>query len=563
MDFQKPDELKAKIAKLKREGEERSAERLAQKLGYQYVDLGKIPVSAEALKLLPEARARDAKVATIELKLKKVALAAVNPKLPATLGVIKELEEKKYEVKIFIASLSGLEQIWNFYKFITVEAEDITGTVNIEQKKLEALMKKLTSLDFVRAEINNVDFSKAMPTILIEMILAGAMSLGASDIHLEISEEKAKARFRVDGVLHDVFSEIPLKNYHSLTSRIKLLAGLKINIIGEPQDGRFTIDLGRKEIEVRVSIIPAEFGENVVMRILDPDTIAIDFIDLGIRKDDIEIVHKQINKPNGLILNTGPTGSGKTTTLYAFLRQINNPEKKIITLEDPIEYRIPGIEQTQVDSESGFTFANGLRAIVRQDPDVVLVGEIRDLETADIAIQASLTGHLVLSTLHTNDAVGAVPRLINLGVKAVSIGPSLNLVIAQRLVRKLCLDCRKAVISDSELDLKIKNFLAKLPARVNRPVYAKHGLYEKGSGCAKCSGFGYRGRIGIYEFLEGGLELEQIILKEPSELALKKLADSQGMVTMQEDGILKVLEGKTTFEEIINITGEIIWKDSR
>ena len=280
--------------------------------------------------------------------------------------------------------------------------------------------------------------------------------------------------------------------------------------------------------------------------------------DLGLRADNLVIVKKQLERPNGLILNTGPTGSGKTTTLYAFLRTLNDPEIKIITLEDPIEYRIEGVEQTQVDEESGYTFANGLRAIVRQDPDVILVGEVRDLETADIAMQAALTGHLVLSTLHTNDAVGAVPRLINLGVKAVSIGPALALVIAQRLVRVLCSECKKAAPPDDALAAKIKAFIGKLSAKVDRSKYEKITVYEP-AGCTKCNNLGYKGRVGIFEFLEGGPDLEQIILKEASEIALREVAERQGMVTMQQDGILKVLEGKTTFAEVESVTGSIEW----
>jgi type II secretory ATPase GspE/PulE/Tfp pilus assembly ATPase PilB-like protein len=272
----------------------------------------------------------------------------------------------------------------------------------------------------------------------------------------------------------------------------------------------------------------------------------------------LALVKKQLDRPNGLILNTGPTGSGKTTTLYAFLRTMNDPTVKIITLEDPIEYRIAGVEQTQVNDEAGYTFANGLRAIVRQDPDVILVGEVRDLETADIAMQAALTGHLVLSTLHTNDAVGAVPRLINLGVKAVSIGPALALVIAQRLVRVLCKECKKEAAVDDAIKEKIKAFLAKLPAHVNRAPYESYKIYEP-VGCPKCNNLGYKGRIGAFEFLEGGGDLETTILKEASEVSLREVAARQGMVTMQQDGILKVLAGQTTFDEVKGATGEIEW----
>lgn len=547
------------MARLKREGEERSAERLAEETNHPYVDLSKTPVSTEALKLIPESEARDAKVAAIELKVDKVALASANPDLPAAQKVVSDLRSKKYEVKVFISSLSGLEQIWKAYRFVKKETEEITGKVTLEKKRLEELTIHLTNIAAIQGEIGKLDFLKVSPLTILEIAIAGALSIKASDIHFESGEKKSKLRFRVDGLLHDVFTDIPVKNYGSLTSRIKLISGMKINVRDVSQDGRFTINFGAKEIEMRVSVIPSEFGENVVMRILDPEVAGIGLENLGIRQDDLAIVEMEMAKPNGLILNTGPTGSGKTTTLYAFLRHVNTPEEKIITLEDPIEYRLEGVEQTRVDSEAGYTFANGLRAIVRQDPDIILVGEIRDLETADIALQAALTGHLVLSTLHTNDAVGAVPRLINLGVKAVSIGPALNLAIAQRLVRRLCPNCKKETKITAELGLKIKKFLEKLPARVNRKAFGNPKIYGP-VGCEKCNNFGYKGRVGIYEFLEGGPKLEEVILKEASEVSLKKLADEQGMVTMQEDGILKTLQGLTTFKEVEDATGEIEWR---
>jgi type IV pilus assembly protein PilB len=272
----------------------------------------------------------------------------------------------------------------------------------------------------------------------------------------------------------------------------------------------------------------------------------------------LALVEAELKKPNGLILNTGPTGSGKTTTLYAFLRKLSNPEIKIITIEDPIEYRLPGIEQTQVDPEAGYTFARGLRAIVRQDPDVVLVGEIRDQETADIAVEASLTGHLVVSTLHTNDAVGAVPRLVNLGVPRDNVGPSLTLVIAQRLVRVLCEKCKKPLEMDADLKKKIETLLARLPERVDRSAYAAPALFQPG-GCEACNLFGYKGRRGIFEFLLGGPELEELVAATISEGKLTAYAKKQGMVSMQEDGVLKVLQGLTTFDEVESVTGPIKW----
>ena len=558
IDLNKKSDLQAHLAKLRRDGEERAAQQLAQKLGLPYADLSKTPISLEAVKVVPEAQARDGKAAVIEESGKKLALVAINPELPATKKLIEDLIAQQYEVKINVVSTSSLAAAWEFYKFIKQKAEDITGKIIITKEQLDELKTKLSTFEAAHAVFAALDFKSASPVQIMEIILAGALALRASDIHTEAEEKMAKIRFRVDGILHDVFNEFPLHSYDTLVSRIKLLSGMKLNVSHEAQDGRFFVRLAEKDVEMRVSIIPAEFGETIVMRILDPSATMVGLEQLGLREDNLALVKKQLDRPNGLILNTGPTGSGKTTTLYAFLRTLNSPEIKIITLEDPIEYRIAGIEQTQVDDEAGYTFANGLRAIVRQDPDVVLVGEIRDLETADIAMQASLTGHLVLSTLHTNDAVGAVPRLINLGVKSVSIGPALALVIAQRLVRVLCPECKKPVAIDDDMKVKIQRFLEKIPTKVDKTKYQNPTIFEP-VGCDKCNKMGYKGRVGVFEFLEGGADLEQTILKEASEVALRGVADRQGMVTMQQDGVLKVLEGKTTFDEVKDATGEIVW----
>ncbi len=554
-----PIDLQSRLEKLRQEGEERSAERLSKQLGVAYVDLTKMPISLEAVRMIPEAKARDAKMACVEIKGQTLALAAVNPELPAVKAITDELHAQKYETKLFIASASGLEAAWRLYKFVKAAGAEITGKVEIQKKRIDELHDEITSLDAVKNEFAKINFADATPIAIMELMLAGASALRASDVHVEAEEKKAKIRFRIDGLLHDVFDAVPLHSYLALVSRLKLLSGMKLNVRDEAQDGRFTMTLAGREMEMRVSVIPAEFGETVVMRILDPAATLVGLPDLGLRPDNLEMVKAALAKPNGLLLNTGPTGSGKTTTLYAFLRSVNNPELKIITLEDPIEYRLEGIEQTQVDEESGYTFANGLRAIVRQDPDVVLVGEIRDLETADIALQAALTGHLVFSTLHANDAIGAVPRLVSLGVKPPSIGPALALVIAQRLVRVLCPDCKKQKSPDEAAHARIKNFLSKLPSRVAKAPYENVTLYTS-AGCTKCNGIGYKGRVGIFEFLEGGAELEKAIMKDASEVSLREVAAQQQMVTMQEDGILKVLEGKTTFEEVESVTGPIRWE---
>lgn len=553
--------LDRKLEGLKRESEERTTKRLADELGFPYVDLGKTPISLEAIKLIPEAEAKEAKVAAIEVRVKKVALAVVEPKSPLVQRVVKSLEASGHAIKVFVASYSGIKQAWHLYGFVPPETSEITGKVGIEKQRFEEFTKRWSTLAAFQEEMRRVVREKETTTHLFEMILAEALATRASDIHFEAEEEKARIRFRIDGLLHDAMSDLSEKSYERLVSRIKLLSGMKINVRGEPQDGRFTLNLVNKDIEMRVSIIPSQFGETIVMRILDPDAINVSLAELGLREDDLKIVARQLEKPNGLVLNTGPTGSGKTTTLYAFLKHLSNPETKIITIEDPIEYKISGIEQTQVNPGVDYTFAKGLRAIVRQDPDVVLVGEIRDLETAEIAMQAALTGHVVFSTLHTNDAVGAVPRLFDLGVKPAIIGPALSLVIAQRLVRRLCEKCKQAAqVSTGDLT-KYKKFLEKLAPRVDRRIFDSPAGFKiyKSVGCDVCHGFGYRGRVGVFEFLEAGSEFESAILKEISEVTLKKVAIKQRMVTMQEDGILKVFSGVTTFEEVAKVTGPIEW----
>jgi type IV pilus assembly protein PilB len=545
-----------KIQKIRREAEERDAERRAEKLGAPYIDLRKVPVALEALRLVHEDDARKAIVAVVEIKSHNVAVAAYDPSSVDAQRVIAGLKDRRYIVKVFSASRSGIDEAWKLYRFAGGDSAEITGKFEIT--KVEQLIGTLKNTQGVAAEVERRDVQKLTTTELFQIVLAGGLATRASDLHFEAEEHGSKIRYRLDGALYDVITNIPQRTYDALISRIKLLSGLKINIHSEPQDGRFTIGLSTKEVEVRVSIIPSEFGETVVMRLLDPDSINVDLSHLGLRPDDLVVAERAIQRPNGLILNTGPTGSGKTTTLYAFLRRIVNPEIKIITVEDPIEYRVSGVEQTQTNPEAGYTFAGGLRAILRQDPDVILVGEVRDKETADIALQAALTGHLVFSTLHTNDAAGAVPRLVDLGVRPMTIGPALALAIAQRLVRRLCTACRVAEKPSPELAQKLKKFIDGLPARVDRAAYKDIAIYSK-KGCEECSNVGYRGRIAIYEFLETGPEFEEAIIKGLSTGEIREIARKQRMVTLQEDGVLKVISGITSFAEVESITGEIPW----
>jgi len=351
------------------------------------------------------------------------------------------------------------------------------------------------------------------------------------------------------------------KIHEALLSRIKLISGIKLNISDRPQDGRFSIVMpssktGKTEsVEVRVSTLPAEYGESAVLRLLNPKSL-VRIIDLGLREDLLGLFRKEIEKPNGMIIVTGPTGSGKTTTLYAFLKEIQDPEIKIITIEDPIEYHLEGISQTQVAPEKKYDFANGLRSIMRQDPDVILVGEIRDLETAQIALQAALTGHLVLTTLHTNDAAGTVARLQALGERPVNISPSINIAIAQRLVRKVCKKCAKQITASPEILEKVKKSLKNIPKNINFPKLDPSLKILEAKGCDDCNSTGYRGRIGIFEAFLVDSEMEKFILSSPSITALREKTIEKGMVTMHQDGLIKILQGITTLDEVERVTGE-------
>lgn len=544
------------MIKQRHEAEENDAKRRAQNQTLPYLDLisSKTPTELQAMILVPEEEAKKALLVPLQIVGKKLLLAVFDPQKADAKEIIDKLR-KKFEVSLFVSSLTSLKHAWDYYQYVQ-SSKEITGKIEINEENLKNLILTTKTLSDLNSTIKN--FKSPYTSQILEIILGGALALNASDIHLEPGETLNTIRLRIDGILHNANQELQKLFYQSLVSRVKLLSGLKLNIHDQAQDGRFTIDLMDRDIEIRTSVIPSEYGETVVMRILDPKSLKVNLEELGWRADDLEIVKKEITKPNGLILNTGPTGSGKTTTLYAFLRHISSSEIKIITIEDPIEYHLDGVSQTQVDTDADYTFASGLRSILRQDPDVILVGEIRDQETAEIAMNASLTGHLVLSTLHTNDAVGAIPRLIDLGAKPQILGPAISLVIAQRLVRLLCSDCKTPIKIDEKIKIGIKKFLENLPPRANKDAYAESKIYEP-KGCPKCGEIGYRGRTSIFELFVVNDKIEESIYKNPTELDLKTLAREQSMVTMQEDGILKIIQGLTTFEEVERLTGPIAW----
>ncbi|OGG54759.1 hypothetical protein A3C20_03930 [Candidatus Kaiserbacteria bacterium RIFCSPHIGHO2_02_FULL_55_25] len=428
--------------------------------------------------------------------------------------------------------------------------ETEAGILTLSNDTIQQMLQKLKTLDDVRVEINSHTKSKDTHRIsrVLEIIMAGALSLGASDVHLEPEEAGVRMRYRLDGVLVEVLV-FDTPTYALISSRLKLLSGLKLNIKNAAQDGRFSIVVGGKEVEIRTSVLPGSYAETIVMRLLDPTTIALPMEALGFDKYLMDIFDREIAKPNGMILNTGPTGSGKTTTLYAFLRKVHKPEIKIVTIEDPVEYHLPGIVQTQVSKD--YTFAQGLRSTLRQDPDVIMVGEIRDAEVAATAVHASLTGHLVFSTLHTNDAGGTFPRLIDMGVSAEVLGAAVTCAMAQRLVRKLCTNCRQAApITGKELE-KMNFLLKNVPHTEDLPANREQMWVPKG--CEKCGGLGYKGRIAVVEVILMDREIEECVRHTSSERDIWHAAKHQNIRRMAQDGAVKILQGVTSFDELSRV----------
>src|SRR3984957_4145811 len=433
-----------RLKELRMREEEQLADMLSKKYSIEYVDLTSKAIDTDALRLITEIESRATEVAAFHKVNKMLWVAMRAPERPDALKTIENLEHLGYQVRRFIVSRASLEHAWDRYHDLSYATETEAGILTLSNETINEMLQKLKTLADVRVEIQSYAGSKDTHRIsrVLEIIMAGALSLGASDVHLEPEEHGVRMRYRLDGVLVEVLM-FDAPTYALISSRLKLLSGLKLNIKNAAQDGRFEINVSGKEIEIRASVLPGNYAETIVMRILDPTTIALPMEALGFDKYLMDIFDHEIAKPNGMILNTGPTGSGKTTTLYAFLNRVATPEIKIITIEDPVEYHLNGIVQTQVSKE--YTFAEGLRSTLRQDPDIIMVGEIRDAEVASTAINASLTGHLVFTTLHTNDAAGTFPRLIDMGVNGDILGAAVTTAMAQRLVRRLCPSCRQPV----------------------------------------------------------------------------------------------------------------------
>jgi len=541
-------ELSFKLNDIKIKEIEEEISYQARQIGVPYINLFDFPISPEALSLISQEEAKNYRLVCFYRTEREAKLASPNVENPA-LAEYRQQLEGAYGVKteIYFISEYSFQTVLKRYAFLP-KINKVTKGVEITSQDLENFQKRIKNFHDLNQEIQNTKVSD-----LIILIMASAVQSRASDIHIEAEEEGIKVRFRIDGVLIDV-AEINKKHWSQIVSRIKLISNLKMNIVDQPQDGRFTIYIDKDKTDVRVSCLPTSYGESVVMRLLRSSTASLSFEELGLRKEPFEVLKRQIERPNGMVITTGPTGSGKTTTLYAILNKLNTQETKIITLENPIEYRLKGINQSQVDKSKEYTFATGLRSILRQDPDIVMVGEIRDLETSEIAIQAALTGHLVISTLHTNDAAGALPRFLSMGVKPFLLAPAINAVVGQRLVRKICPDCKKEINLESSKMDRVRALLLDLPEKSGIKVDFNNLKFYQGNGCELCHGLGYKGRIGIYEVFTIDSEIEkEIQAGNLSEYTMRDLIKKQGMITMVQDGILKALDGITTIDEVFRV----------
>ncbi len=513
---------------------------LADYLGVERTDLATRSIDESVLKLLDEETARRKRLILFSKHSDGVISAAMED--PSDLETIEFLEKRlNVKIKPYLATQEDLDRGFALYGQQLVE-----NFKKIVEENIAASLK---------ARVKNVEEAAAQVPIvaIVDNLLSYAISLRVSDIHIEILEDAILIRFRIDGVLHEII-RIPKEIHPAIVARIKLLAGLKIDEHMKPQDGRFRYKIGTDLIDIRVAVMPIFYGEKIEMRLLSSTQRPLSFEELGMFEDMVKIVGENVKKSYGMILICGPTGSGKSTTLYSILNILNKPEVNIVTIEDPIEFDIKYVNQTQINPLAGITFANGLKAILRQDPNVIMVGEIRDEETAEIAVHSALTGHLLLSSLHTNDAVTAIPRLIDMNIASFLVAAVLNMILAQRLVRKVCLDCIESFSPDLEMIKSLEKQFKELK------LEAKTGIpktFYRGRGCPACGGTGYRGRLGIFEVLNVSETIRKVIIDSNFSLdVLKEAARKEGMITMFEDGLKKVERGLTTIEEVLRVIRE-------
>lgn len=542
MDELNQDKVKEKMDSYKKEEEEKDYKDLASKLSLEYTELKGFPISNDVLNIIPEDKARLFNAITYLRAGSKIKVATSNPEDKNFSNFIKDISSMtNFEIIVSVTTPSNIEYCLNLYSMNKAESRVEEDIVKITKEEEANFENQISTLRDVKDALKKVSISG-----LLDILLTGSVKLSASDIHIEPGERGTIIRYRIDGVLHPILS-IDNKTASSVVSRIKLMSKMKLDINKLPQDGKFFIDRGAKKIDIRVSTLPDVYGESVVLRLLDKEVGIIKLSDLGFNKEQEEKIKKAYAKTHGLIFVTGPTGSGKTTTLYAVLDELNQSGVKIITLEDPVEYDLPGVVQSQIDTEKNYTFASGLRSILRQDPDIILIGEIRDAETGEMATQASLTGHLVLTTLHTNDAPSSLHRLLDLGIRPFMIVDSINLIMAQRLVRKICDNCREEYTPDKMLIDEIKKVLGD---------QVKISKLYRGKGCDNCHHSGFSGRIGIYEMLEPSEKLKSLMLRGATLEEIEQEAERSGMKTLEYDGLEKALNGITTPEEVWRVAKE-------
>ncbi len=502
-----------------------------------FIDLDATPVEPEALAVLPQEVAERFKVFPVSVNktTKELILAMANP---LDLSAVEFVEQKTgMRIKPYAAEPAKIDALTSTH-YVTSLTQEVTAAL----KDVTPERERIRTLDLGRTGL----IREEKIAEIISHILEFAVKARASDVHIEPTEKSTRVRYRIDGILHEKLT-MPKELHEALISRVKILSGMKIDEKRIPQDGRFNFKTGYEEVDLRVSTLPATWGEKAVLRLLQKTGGIPDLDELGLRGRGLKNLHDAILRPHGIILICGPTGSGKTTTLYSIISKISTPKVNIITLEDPIEYKIPGVNQVQINPAAGLTFASGLRSLLRQDPDIILVGEIRDRETADLAIQASLTGHLVFATLHTNDSSGALPRLLDMGVEPYLLASSMTAIVAQRVVRRIHLECKKSYKPDEKIILSIKNVLGSFWTEGSELI-----LY-KGEGDVDCNNTGYFSRIGIFEVLSISEKVAKLILERAPSTAIEKKAREEGMISLKQDGYLRVVEGVTTIEEVLRV----------
>jgi len=531
------EDLGAAVVRLGYATKEQVLQALAEALEIPYLNLTEYSIDPKAIEVLSKEVAYKCRVVPVFKIGNVVTVAMVDPRDVTVMDQIRR--ETGLEVEPAVSSESDiLQALEQYYGPSTVLDHSIDEVIQVLQEQKPDSVEEQKKAEELQA------IAEEAPVIkLVNLILSQAIRDRASDIHIEPESDSLRVRYRIDGVLHEAFSP-PKSQQAAIISRIKILSEMDIAESRMPQDGRFQASVDGQEVDIRVSTLPTVYGENVVMRILDKSSLHINLEDLGFSEDALARFKSILSSSYGIILVTGPTGSGKTTTLYSALHSVNSLEKNIITIEDPVEYRLKLVRQSQVNPKAGLTFASGLRAILRQDPDIIMVGEIRDSETAKIAVQAALTGHLVLSTLHTNDAPGALTRLIEMGVEPFLIASATVGVVAQRLVRKICSRCRVEYTPSESLLRELR-----IARNGNRPL-----SFHRGEGCTHCKKTGYKGRIGIYEIMTLTEEIRELALRQASTDQIKQAALKSGMRTLRHDGLVKALRGITTIEEVLRVT---------